>query len=158
VIVQGLPLNLTIIPRDFEEIFDAEESLPLICNAPDSPNLLDYETLALLDNDSNIPIANSSYEVSIDGGDIPPGLTLVPASLKLKLVDSPAIEKAIARKLNLLSQDDQRTFRSLHDNTPSASCPLTSIAKNYPIPLCLHRHLAQRNVYLGSFARPPRSI
>jgi hypothetical protein len=47
----------------------------------------------------------------------------------------PAIEKTIERKLNLLSQDDQRTFLSLHNNTPGGSYPLAGVAKTNALPL-----------------------
>jgi hypothetical protein len=50
-------------------------------------------------------------------------------------LEQPAIEKAITNKHNLLSQDDQRTFLSLHNNTPGASYPLTGIAKTNALPL-----------------------
>jgi hypothetical protein len=50
-------------------------------------------------------------------------------------LEQQAIEKAIASKLNLLSQDDQRTFLSLHNNTPSASYLLAGIAKTNALPL-----------------------
>lgn len=47
----------------------------------------------------------------------------------------PVIEKAIVSKLDLLSQDDRRTFLSLHNNTPDASYPLASIVKTNALPL-----------------------
>jgi hypothetical protein len=50
-------------------------------------------------------------------------------------LEQPAIKKAIGSKLNLLSQDDQRTFLSLHNNTLGTSDPLTGIAKTNALPL-----------------------
>jgi hypothetical protein len=50
-------------------------------------------------------------------------------------LEQPAIEKVIISKLNLLSQDDQRTFLSLYNNTPGASYPLAGIAKTNALPL-----------------------
>jgi hypothetical protein len=49
-------------------------------------------------------------------------------------LEQPAIEKEIVRKLKLLSQDDQKTFLSLYNNTPGASYPLTGIAKTNALP------------------------
>lgn len=50
-------------------------------------------------------------------------------------LEQQAIEKAIASKLNLLSQDDQRTFLCLHNNTSGAFYPLAGIAKTNALPL-----------------------
>jgi hypothetical protein len=44
-------------------------------------------------------------------------------------LEQPAFEKAIERKLHLLSQDDQRAVHSLHNNTPGDSYPLAGIVK-----------------------------
>jgi hypothetical protein len=45
------------------------------------------------------------------------------------------LEKAIASKLDLLSQNDRRTFLSLHNNELDASYPLTGIVKTNALPL-----------------------
>jgi hypothetical protein len=50
-------------------------------------------------------------------------------------LEQPDIEKVITSKLNLLSQDDQRTFLSLYNNTPGTSYPLASITKTNALPL-----------------------
>jgi hypothetical protein len=47
----------------------------------------------------------------------------------------PVIEKEIERKLNLLSQDDRRAFRYLHNSTPGDSYPLTGIVKTNALSL-----------------------
>jgi SET domain-containing protein len=47
----------------------------------------------------------------------------------------PVIEKEIERKLNLLSQYDQRAFFSLHNSTPGDSYPLTGIVKTNALSL-----------------------
>jgi len=50
-------------------------------------------------------------------------------------LEQQAIEKAIVSKLNLLSQDDQRTFLCLHNNTSGAFYPLAGIAKTNALSL-----------------------
>lgn len=50
-------------------------------------------------------------------------------------LEQPDIEKVITSKLNPLSQDDQRTFLSLHNNTLGAPYPLAGIAKTNALPL-----------------------
>ncbi|KAG9229576.1 hypothetical protein BJ875DRAFT_537640 [Amylocarpus encephaloides] len=47
----------------------------------------------------------------------------------------PVIEKEIERKLNLLSQDDQRAFHSLHNSTPGDSYPLAGIVETNALSL-----------------------
>jgi SET domain len=47
----------------------------------------------------------------------------------------PVIEKEIERKLNLLSQDDQKDFFSLHNSTPGDPYPLTGIVKTNALSL-----------------------
>jgi hypothetical protein len=50
-------------------------------------------------------------------------------------MEQPAIEKAIDRKLNLLSQDGQMAFLSLYNNAPGGSYPLSGIVKTNALPL-----------------------
>jgi len=50
-------------------------------------------------------------------------------------LEKPAVEKVIASKLSLLSQDDQRTFLGLHNNTSSSSYPLSGIVRTNALPL-----------------------
>jgi SET domain len=50
-------------------------------------------------------------------------------------IEQPALEKAIDRKLNLLSQDGQRAFLSLYNNAPGDSYPLSGIVKTNALPL-----------------------
>jgi hypothetical protein len=51
------------------------------------------------------------------------------------LAEPAALEKALVSKLDLLSQDDRRTFLSLHNNTPDGSYPLAGIVKTNALPL-----------------------
>ena len=46
-----------------------------------------------------------------------------------------ALERAISSELDKLSQDDRRTFLSLHNNEPDPSYPLTGIVKTNALPL-----------------------
>jgi hypothetical protein len=50
-------------------------------------------------------------------------------------IEQPALEKAIDRKLSLLSQDGQRAFLSLYNNAPGDSYPLSGIVKTNALPL-----------------------
>jgi hypothetical protein len=50
-------------------------------------------------------------------------------------IEQPALEKAIDRKLSLLSQDGRRAFLSLYNNAPGDSYPLSGIVKTNALPL-----------------------
>ena len=50
-------------------------------------------------------------------------------------IEQLALEKAIDRKLSLLSQDGRRAFLSLYNNAPGDSYPLSGIVKTNALPL-----------------------
>lgn len=50
-------------------------------------------------------------------------------------IEQPALEKAIDRKLSLLSQDGRGAFLSLYNNAPGDSYPLSGIVKTNALPL-----------------------
>lgn len=71
--------------------------------------------------------------------DIPKGTRIISEKPLFRIEDcglgQPVLENAIERKLNLLSQDDQRAFLSLHNNTPGDSYPLGGIVKTNALSL-----------------------
>jgi hypothetical protein len=141
-------------------VIDPDKNIPSIARSPPAafgtpfkppaPGPIDFDGTP--ENEVNIPRKDNStfYILTALPGkgqgliavqDIPKGTRIISEKPLFRIpksgigIEQPALERAIDRKLNLLSQDDQRAFLSLYNNAPGGSYPLSGIVKTNALPL-----------------------